>query len=61
MMELMTATNRMLRKNSECRRRKLEARCYAVVPLDTECGLIEWVPHRSGVACFPSFLLWTFS
>jgi serine/threonine-protein kinase ATR len=45
MMELMTATNRMLRKNSECRRRKLEARCYAVVPLDTECGLIEWVPH----------------
>jgi serine/threonine-protein kinase ATR len=45
MMELMTAVNQMLLKSANCRRRKLGARCYAVVPLDQECGLIEWVPH----------------
>ena len=45
MMELMTAANRMLLKSSNCRRRKLGVRCYAVVPLDQECGLIEWVPN----------------
>ena len=45
MMELMTAGNRMLHKSTNCRRRKLAARCYAVVPLDNECGLIEWVPN----------------
>lgn len=35
----------MLQKSSQCRRRRLAARCYAVVPLDQECGLIEWVPN----------------
>ena len=45
MMELMTAANRMLDKSTNCRRRKLSVRCYAVVPLDQECGLIEWVPN----------------
>ncbi|KAL1524613.1 hypothetical protein AB1Y20_019502 [Prymnesium parvum] len=45
MMELMTAVNRMLHKSSGCRRRRLAVRCYAVVPLDQECGLIEWVPN----------------
>jgi serine/threonine-protein kinase ATR len=45
MMELMTAGNRMLHKSTNCRRRKLAALCYAVVPLDNECGLIEWVPN----------------
>jgi serine/threonine-protein kinase ATR len=34
MMELMTAVNQMLLKSANCRRRKLGARCYAVVPLD---------------------------
>lgn len=45
MMELMTAVNRMLHKSSSCRRRRLSVRCYSVVPLDQECGLIEWVPN----------------
>jgi len=49
MMELMTAANRMLHKSTNCRRRKLSARCYAVVPLDQECGLIEWVPNMEQV------------
>lgn len=44
-MELMTAVNRMLHKSSCCRRRRLAVRCYSVVPLDQECGLIEWVPN----------------
>ena len=39
------AANRMLGKSSNCRRRKLGVRCYAVTPIDQECGVIEWVPN----------------
>ena len=53
MMELMTAVNRMLHKSSSCRRRRLGVRCYSVVPLDQECGLIEWVPHMLQVRAVP--------
>ena len=49
MMELLSAANRMLHKSSNCRRRKLSVVCYAVVPLDQECGLIEWVPNMEQV------------
>ena len=45
MMEFMTAVNRLLHKNPNCRRRQLAVQCYAVTPLDQECGLIEWVPN----------------
>ena len=29
------------------RRRKLYLRTYAVIPLNDECGLVEWVPDLS--------------
>lgn len=45
MMDFMTAVNRLLRKSPNCRRRRLGVQCYAVTPIDQECGLIEWVPH----------------
>mgnify|MGYP002055854912 CR=1 FL=1 len=45
MMDFMTTVNRLLQKSSNCRRRRLAVQCYAVTPIDTECGLIEWVPH----------------
>ena len=45
MMEFMTAVNRLLHKSPNCRRRRLGVQCYAVTPLDQECGLIEWVPN----------------
>jgi hypothetical protein len=45
MMEFMTAVNRLLHKSPNCRRRRLAVQCYAVTPLDQECGLIEWVPN----------------
>ncbi len=35
-------------RNSEGRRRKLRLRVYAVVCLNEECGLLEWVPNTSG-------------
>ena len=47
--EVLTAANRMLHKSSNCRRRKLSVKCYAVVPLDQECGLIEWVPNMEQI------------
>eukprot|EP00967_Tisochrysis_lutea_P091075 scaffold130549_cov31-Tisochrysis_lutea.AAC.1 len=45
MMEFMTAVNRLLRRSPNCRRRRLSVQCYAVTPIDQECGLIEWVPN----------------
>ncbi|ELR24308.1 serine-protein kinase ATR family protein [Acanthamoeba castellanii str. Neff] len=48
MMEFNTMINKLLKKHPETRRRKLRIRTYAVVPLNEECGLIEWVPNTTG-------------
>ena len=45
MMEFNTMINRLLKKEEESRRRKLYLRTFAVIPLNDECGLIEWVSH----------------
>ncbi|KAG0349509.1 serine/threonine-protein kinase M1 [Podila humilis] len=49
-MELNFLVNRLLQKNREAHKRNLYIRTYAVVPLNEECGLIEWVyntvPYR---------------
>ncbi|KAG0083919.1 serine/threonine-protein kinase M1 [Podila epicladia] len=42
-MEFNTLVNMLLRKNRDAHRRNLYIRTYAVVPLNEECGLIEWV------------------
>ncbi|XP_064619014.1 serine/threonine-protein kinase ATR-like [Lineus longissimus] len=48
LMEFNGIVNKCLRKDPESRRRQLHIRTYAVVPLNEECGLIEWVSHTQG-------------
>ncbi|KAF9291903.1 serine/threonine-protein kinase M1 [Mortierella alpina] len=45
MTEFNCLVNYLLNKNREAHRRNLYIRSYAVVPLNEECGLIEWVHH----------------
>ncbi|KAF9190175.1 serine/threonine-protein kinase M1 [Haplosporangium sp. Z 767] len=42
-MEFNGLVNTLLRKDREANRRNLYIRTYSVVPLNEECGLIEWV------------------
>jgi len=44
MMEFNTMINKLLKKVPVCRRRNLYIRTYAVIPLNEDCGIIEWVP-----------------
>ncbi|KFA47821.1 hypothetical protein S40293_06413 [Stachybotrys chartarum IBT 40293] len=44
LMEFNGMINRSLKKDAESSRRQLYIRTYAVVPLNEECGIIEWVP-----------------
>ncbi|KAH9948812.1 hypothetical protein B0H21DRAFT_777700 [Amylocystis lapponica] len=37
--------NKLLKTNSESRRRQLHIRTYGVVTLNEECGFIQWVPN----------------
>ncbi|KAI8902434.1 hypothetical protein BC833DRAFT_639508 [Globomyces pollinis-pini] len=48
LMEFNSIVNRLLKKDSEGRKRKLHIRTYAVVPLNEKCGLIQWVLGTSG-------------
>ena len=43
MMELSATINRLFSRDRESKRRNLRVRTYAVVCLNEECGLIEWV------------------
>lgn len=45
LMEFNGMINKFLRIDNESRRRQLHIRTYSVVPLNEECGLIEWVSH----------------
>ncbi|EGF98606.1 uncharacterized protein MELLADRAFT_40780, partial [Melampsora larici-populina 98AG31] len=45
LMEFNLKINKLLKKDSESRKRNLHIRTYAVVVLNEECGLLEWVPH----------------
>lgn len=49
LMEFDSMINKLLQSNSESRRRHLLIRTYAVVTLNEECGLIEWVPNTIGL------------
>ncbi|KAJ3496050.1 hypothetical protein NLG97_g2953 [Lecanicillium saksenae] len=44
LMEFNSMINRSLKRDAESSRRQLYIRTYAVVPLNEECGIIEWVP-----------------
>ncbi|WFD35666.1 non-specific serine/threonine protein kinase [Malassezia cuniculi] len=45
LMEFDAMINKLLQSTSESRRRRLYIRTYAVLILNEECGLIEWVPN----------------
>ncbi|XP_019728158.1 serine/threonine-protein kinase ATR isoform X2 [Hippocampus comes] len=49
LMEFNCLINKCLRKDAESRRRELHIRTYAVIPLNEECGIIEWVNNTSGL------------
>lgn len=49
LMEFNGVVNRFLQDASETRRRRLYIRTYSVLPLNEECGLIEWVPNLVGL------------
>ncbi|KAJ7581045.1 hypothetical protein C8J56DRAFT_793738 [Mycena floridula] len=45
LMDFNTIINKLLKANSESRRRQLHIRTYGVVTLNEECGFIQWVPN----------------
>uniref|UniRef100_A0A8C2EHU4 Serine/threonine-protein kinase ATR n=1 Tax=Cyprinus carpio TaxID=7962 RepID=A0A8C2EHU4_CYPCA len=49
LMEFNCLINKSLRKDAESRRRDLHIRTYAVIPLNEECGIIEWVNNTAGL------------
>nr|XP_045585132.1 serine/threonine-protein kinase atr-like isoform X1 [Procambarus clarkii] len=49
LMEFNNFANRCLLRDPESRKRDLHIRTYAVVPLNEECGLIEWIENLHGL------------
>ncbi|XP_067098811.1 serine/threonine-protein kinase ATR [Osmerus mordax] len=49
LMEFNCLINKCLRKDAESRRRELHIRTYAVIPLNEECGIVEWVNNTAGL------------
>ncbi|GJQ85421.1 hypothetical protein Trydic_g23851 [Trypoxylus dichotomus] len=49
LMEFNDIVNQMLSKEPNSRQRRLNIRLYSVVPLNEECGLIEWIPNLVGL------------
>ncbi|KAJ7156082.1 hypothetical protein C8R43DRAFT_884346 [Mycena crocata] len=47
LMDFNAIINKLLKANSESRRRQLHIRTYAVVTLNEECGFIQWVPNTT--------------
>ncbi|KAF9450926.1 hypothetical protein P691DRAFT_724995 [Macrolepiota fuliginosa MF-IS2] len=45
LMEFNSIINKLLKANSESRKRQLRIRTYGVVTLNEECGFIQWVPN----------------
>ncbi|OCF42201.1 serine/threonine-protein kinase ATR [Kwoniella heveanensis CBS 569] len=45
LMDLNSMINKLLKSATESRRRQLYIRTYAVMPLNEECGLLEWVAN----------------
>ncbi|KAJ2774200.1 hypothetical protein IWQ56_000677, partial [Coemansia nantahalensis] len=49
LMEFNSMINQLLAADSQTQQRGLHIRTYAVVPLNEECGLIEWVGPTTGI------------
>ncbi|RWS05005.1 hypothetical protein B4U79_11546 [Dinothrombium tinctorium] len=48
-MEFMNLINLHLKKDRETRKRELSIRTYTVIPLNHECGLVEWVEDLTSI------------
>ena len=48
LMEFNAVMNRLFKQENEARKRHLYIRTYAVIPLNEECGMIEWVNNTVG-------------
>lgn len=44
-MDVINIVEKFLRADAECRKRQLKIRSYFVVPLNEDCGILEWVPN----------------
>lgn len=49
LMDFNSMINKLLNSASESRRRNLHIRTYAVMPLNEECGLLEWVINTTAL------------
>ena len=49
MMDINTMINRLLQRSAEGRKRKLRLRTYAVICLNEDSGLMEWVNHTTAM------------
>lgn len=45
LMEFNTIVNQYLHKDPVARQRRLKIRTYSVLPLNEECGIIEWISN----------------
>ncbi|KZS97819.1 hypothetical protein SISNIDRAFT_472705 [Sistotremastrum niveocremeum HHB9708] len=45
LMDFNSIINKLLKKNSDSRKRHLHIRTYGVITLNEECGFIQWVPN----------------
>jgi serine/threonine-protein kinase ATR len=48
-MEFNQLINRYLVRDPDSRKRNLHIRTYGVIPLNEDCGLIEWIPNLIGL------------
>jgi serine/threonine-protein kinase ATR len=48
LMEVNGMVNRLLQRCPGGRQRRLRLRTYAVLCLNEECGVLEWVPNTTG-------------
>jgi serine/threonine-protein kinase ATR len=48
LMEINSIINKLLKKDSESRKRNLNIRTYSVIPLNEKCGLIQWISNMNG-------------
>ncbi|KAJ3516810.1 hypothetical protein NLJ89_g892 [Agrocybe chaxingu] len=49
LMDLNAIINKLLKRDSQSRRRQLHIRTYGVVTLNEECGFIQWVPNTAPI------------
>lgn len=60
LMEFNAIVNKYLHQDAEARQRRLYIRTYAVLPLNEECGILEWVANMQPLRPIILCKLWRF-